>query len=68
MCGAIWAHAGEVTLPPALRLWTPVLLSASRASDQAPLSDLALGTSQAQSLLSLLSAGNSEEMLPVHPG
>lgn len=54
MCSAIWAHAGEVTLPPALRLRTPVPLPASRAPAPAPLSDLALGTAQASPSSSFL--------------
>lgn len=54
MCSAIWAHAGEVTLPPALRLRTPVPLSASRAPALAPLSDLAPGTAQASLSISPL--------------
>lgn len=37
MCNAIWTHAGEVTLPPALCLRTPVPESASRAPVPAPL-------------------------------
>lgn len=54
MCSAIWAHAGEVTLPPALRLRTPVPLPSSRALAPAPLFDFALGTAQASSSVSPL--------------